>query len=97
MGGEQVKVNLGRLDQVIGELAGFDREIEQQIATLEGRVAALHTRWEGEAATKHVEAQAEWTKGAQLLADGIKGLHGASTAARRSFQETVATNKARFS
>ncbi|MBF9351919.1 MULTISPECIES: WXG100 family type VII secretion target [Mycobacteroides] len=56
MGGEQVKVNLARLDQVIGELAGFDNEIEQQIATLEGRVAALHTRWEGEAAAKHGEA-----------------------------------------
>lgn len=97
MGGEQVKVNLGRLDQVIGELAGFDTEIEQQIATLEGRVAALHTRWEGEAAAKHVEAQSEWTRGAQLLSNGIKGLHGASTAAHRSFQEAVAKNKARFS
>ncbi|WP_237077064.1 WXG100 family type VII secretion target [Mycobacteroides abscessus] len=60
MGGKQVKVNLGCLDQVIGELAGFDTEIEQQIATLEGRVAALHTRWEGEAAAKDVEAQSEW-------------------------------------
>lgn len=97
MGGEQVKVNLARLDQVIGELAGFDREIEQQIATLEGQVAALHTRWEGEAAAKHGEAQAEWTKGAQLLSDGIKGLHGASTQAHRSFAETIAANKARFS
>ncbi|WP_078327504.1 hypothetical protein [Mycobacteroides salmoniphilum] len=37
MGGERVKVNLARWDQVIGELAGFDKEIEQQIATLEGR------------------------------------------------------------
>lgn len=36
MDGEQVQVNLARLDQVIGELAGFDKEIEQQIATLEG-------------------------------------------------------------
>lgn len=97
MGGEQVKVNLGRLDQVIGELAGFDKEIEQQIATLEGRVAALHARWEGEAAAKHAEAQAEWTKGAQLLSDGIKGLHGASTQAHRSFAETIVANKARFS
>lgn len=97
MGGEQVKVNLGRLDQVIGELAGFDREIEQQIATLEGRVAALHTRWEGAAAAKHVEAQAEWTKGAELLANGIKGLHSASTQAHSSFAETIAANKARFS
>ncbi|WP_100483887.1 WXG100 family type VII secretion target [Mycobacteroides abscessus] len=97
MGGEQVKVNLGRLDQVIGELAGFDKEIEQQIATLQGRVAALHTRWEGEAAAKHVEAQSEWVKGAQLLSAGIKGLHGASTEAHRSFQQTVAANRARFS
>ncbi|WP_192176802.1 WXG100 family type VII secretion target [Mycobacteroides abscessus] len=76
MGGEQVKVNLGCLDQLIGELASFDKEIEQQITTLESRVSALHARWEGEAATKHVEAQAEWTKGAQLLSAGIKGLHG---------------------
>lgn len=97
MGGEQVKVNLARLDQVISELAGLDKEIEQQIATLEGRVAALHTRWEGEAAAKHVEAQAEWSKGAQLLSDGIKGLHGVSTQAHRAFAETVAANKARFS
>lgn len=97
MGGEQVKVNLDRLDQLIGELAGFDKEIEQQIATLEGRVAALHTRWDGEAAAKHIEAQAEWTKGAQLLSNGIKGLHGASTQAHRSFTETIAANKARFS
>ncbi|BAP95730.1 WXG100 family type VII secretion target [Mycobacteroides abscessus] len=96
MGGEQVKVNLGRLDQMIGELASFDKEIEQQIATLEGQVAALHTRWEGEAAAKHVEAQAEWTRGAKLLSDGIKGLHSASTEAHRSFQEAIAANKARF-
>lgn len=95
--GEQVKVNLGRLDQVIGQLAAFDNEMGQQIATLESRVAALHTRWEGEAAAKHVEAQAEWSAGAQLLADGIKGLHSASTEAHRSFTEAIAANKARFS
>ncbi|RIT43483.1 WXG100 family type VII secretion target [Mycobacteroides abscessus] len=97
MGGEQVKVNLARLDQVIDELAGFDKEIEQQIVTLEGRVTALHTRWEGEAAAKHIEAQAEWTKGAQLLSDGVKGLHSASTEAHSSYAETIAANKARFS
>ncbi|WP_307785508.1 WXG100 family type VII secretion target [Mycobacteroides abscessus] len=74
MGGEQVKVNLDRLDQVIGELAGFDKEIEQQIATLMGRVAALHTRWEGEAAAKHVEAQAEWTKGGAIAVGRHQGL-----------------------
>lgn len=97
MGGEQVKVNLGRLDQLIGELTSFDKEIEQQITTLESRVSALHARCEGEAATKHVEAQAEWTKGAQLLSAGIKGLHSASTEAHRSFQEIIAANQARFS
>lgn len=97
MGGEQVKVNLGRLDHVIGELGGFDKEIEQQIAALESRVAALHTRWDGEAAAKHIEAHDEWAQGAQLLSDGIRGLHGASAEAHRSFQETVAANRARFS
>lgn len=97
MGGEQVKVNLNRLDQLIGELAGFDTEIEHQIATLQSRVCALHARWEGEAAAKHVEAQVEWTKGAQLLSAGIKGLHGASTEAHRRFQETISANRARFS
>ncbi|TDZ45722.1 WXG100 family type VII secretion target [Mycobacteroides franklinii] len=97
MVGEQVQVNLSRLDQLIGELASFDKEIEQQITTLESRVATLHARWEGEAAAKHVEAQAEWTKGAQMLSAGIKGLHGASTEAHRSFQETIAANRARFS
>lgn len=97
MGGEQVQVNLNRLDQLIGELAGFDTEIEQQITTLQSRVCALHARWEGEAAAKHVEAQAEWTKGAQMLSAGIKGLHGASTEAHRSFQETISANRARFS
>ncbi|MEX3757233.1 WXG100 family type VII secretion target [Mycobacteroides abscessus] len=79
MSAEEIKVNLGRLDQVIGELAGFGKEIEQQIATLESRVTALHARWDGQAAAKHVEAHAEWAKGAQLLSDGIKGLHGAFT------------------
>jgi len=97
VGDEQIKVNLGRLDQVVGELDGFDKEMEQQISTLQGRVAALHTRWEGEAAAKHVEAQAEWNAGAQLLSHGIKGLHGASVEAHRSFQEAIAANKARFS
>lgn len=97
MGNEQVKVNLGSLDQMITELAGFDAEIEQQIAALESRVASLYTRWEGDAAAKHAQAQAEWAKGAQLLSDGIKGLHRASAAAHRSFQETIAANKARFS
>lgn len=97
MGNEQVKVNLGSLDQMIAELASFDTEIEQQIAALESRVASLHTRWEGDGATKHAQAQAEWAKGAQLLSDGIKGLHHASAAAHRNFQETVAANKARFS
>ena len=97
MGNEQVKVNLGSLDQMIAELAGFDTEIEQQIAALESRVASLHTRWEGDAAAKHAQAQADWTKGARLLSDGIKGLHRASADAYRSFQETIAANKARFS
>ena len=97
MGNEQVKVNLGSLDRVIAELAGFDTEIEQQIAALESRVASLHTRWEGDAATKHAQAQAEWTNGAQLLSEGIKGLHRASADAHHRFQEAIAANKARFS
>lgn len=97
MGAEEVKVNLGQLDKVIGELAGFDKEIEQQIATLESRVTALHARWDGEAAAKHIEAQAEWTKGAQLLSDGIKGLHKASAEAHRAFQAAITANRARFS
>lgn len=97
MGNEQVKVNLGSLDQIIAELAGFDTETEQQIAALESRVASLHTRWEGDAAAKHSRAQAEWAKGAQLLSEGMKGLHRASAEAHRSFQETIAANKARFS
>lgn len=96
MGNEQVRVNLGSLDRMIGELAGFDTEIEQQIAALESRVANLHTRWEGDAAAKHAQAQAEWAKGSQLLSEGIKGLHRASADAHRSFQETIAANKARF-
>ncbi|MEX3738858.1 MULTISPECIES: WXG100 family type VII secretion target [Mycolicibacterium] len=70
MGNEQVKVNLGSLDQMISELASFDTEIEQQIAALESRVASLHTRWEGDGAAMHAQAQAEWAKGAQLLSDG---------------------------
>ncbi|SPX82463.1 WXG100 family type VII secretion target [Mycobacteroides abscessus] len=97
MGSDLVKVNLGRLDQMIGELAGFDKKIELQITTLEGRVAALHARWEGEAAAKHVEAQTEWTNGAQLLVAGIRGLHDASSQAHRSFEDNIAANKARFS
>ena len=96
MGNDQIIVNLGFLDQMITDLAGFDAEIEQQIAALESRVARLHTGWEGGAAAKHAQAQAEWSKGAQLLSEGIKGLHRASADAHRSFQEIIAANKARF-
>ncbi|MCT7369143.1 WXG100 family type VII secretion target [Mycolicibacterium llatzerense] len=97
MGDEQVKVVLGSLDHAIEELAGFSSEIEQQIGDLQGRVAELHARWEGDAAAAHAQAQSEWAIGARMLADGINAMHRVSTKAHRDFETAIMANKARFS
>jgi uncharacterized protein YukE len=71
-------------------VCNFDEGISQQITAVQSRVAALHTRWEGMAAAKNAEAQAEWAKGTLQLGNGSKGLHCASAETQRSFTETIA-------
>lgn len=91
-----VRVDLARLTSAIEELQSFDRAIVDRLAELEGKVAALHVAWTGEAAAKHAEAHAEWREGAQRLADGVSRLASASAAANQDYRSTIEANRARF-
>lgn len=97
MADAHIKVDLARLNGAIEEIQAFDQAIAQQLAELEGRVAALHTGWRGEAAAKHAEAHAEWQKGAQNLADGVARLRAVSAAAHDDYRTIIEANRARFS
>lgn len=97
LGGEQVQVDLARLDQVIGELAVSTRRSSSRSRCWRGGSPPCTLAERAKCSQTCLKAQAEWTKGAQLPSEGIKGLHSASTQAHRSFAETIAANKARFS
>jgi len=93
----EVTINLAALDNVIGELAKFSTDVTSQLDALEGHIAHLHTRWEGEAANAHANAHAEWEQGARLMAEGIDALRRASVEAHAAFTATVQANRALFS
>lgn len=85
-------IDLDQLDTVIGQLGEYETILEQRLAELDARVAALQSRWTGSAADAQQEAHQEWMAGAQQMREALVGLRSAAAIAHENYASAVAAN-----
>ena len=85
-------VDLGRLDDTVTLLAARTAAIEDQLATLDTRIAALQSTWNGAAADAQLAAHREWLAGAQDMRDGLATMRAAAATAHANYTAAVDAN-----
>jgi WXG100 family type VII secretion target len=88
------RVELDRLDQVASRLAGLTAFMNDKLAELDRRVAALHDgSWSGRAASAHAEAHREWSAGAAEFNRGLADIESAAKQAHAKYSAAIVANK----
>lgn len=85
-------VDLVGLDDTVALLAARTVVIEDQLATLDTRIAALQDGWTGTAADAQLAAHREWLDGAQDMRDGLATMRAAVATAHANYSAAVEAN-----
>jgi WXG100 family type VII secretion target len=86
------RVDLSRLQDVIGDLATCERALELLTNDVEARVARLQESWEGEAADAQREAHQEWEAGLREMRAALAEMRKAAKTAHGNYGTAVSTN-----
>ncbi|WP_067574924.1 WXG100 family type VII secretion target [Nocardia acidivorans] len=86
------RVDLSGLQGLIDATAALEGAIEQQVAAIERRVAALHVNWSGAAAAGHRAAHEARVAGIAEMRTALVELRGKLHAARDSYLAVGETN-----
>jgi WXG100 family type VII secretion target len=84
------RVDLNHLDQTTARVAGLQGFVEDSLAGLDARIAAMHQQWSGAAAARHAAAHKEWMTAATTVREGIAAMRQAAADAHTAYTEGVA-------
>lgn len=90
--GESFSIDLGELDDVIGDVERCEQTLETLTADLERRIAALHDQWEGLSATAQREAHQEWARGMSDMRAALGQMRRAARVAHANYTKAITTN-----
>jgi len=85
-------VDLDLLDETVAELARGGAALDDLLAEVSSRVAALQVTWAGRAAVAHEGAQAEWEAGFRDMREALAAMRAAGRLAHGSYGEAATTN-----
>ena len=88
--GNEVAVQLHKLDDVVSALGAFNSDVTAQLDQLEQRIAQLHLQWAGSAAVAYQQAHAEWSEGARMMAESVQRMQSAAAATARRIRRSGA-------
>jgi ESAT-6 family protein len=86
-------VELDLLQDVVDRMAAFESGLEQRMAEVDARVAALHRDWSGVAASEQARAHREWLAGARHMREAISTLRAIGATAHANYTAAVAANR----
>ncbi|MFF0494035.1 WXG100 family type VII secretion target [Nocardia sp. NPDC004068] len=90
---EAFDVDLDRLESVVARLSGLAGFVDDHLATLDRKVAAVHAgSWTGVAAEAHRTAHREWAAGAAEFVAGISEMSAAARQAHGHYSEAQDVN-----
>ncbi|WP_280204438.1 WXG100 family type VII secretion target [Nocardia farcinica] len=89
---EPFRVDLAELDDITTRVAGFVGFLEDSLAGIQQRIAAVQAGWNGPSAIAANDAFARWLIGAQDVTDGIRDMQAAAVAAHQRYTAAVTTN-----
>ncbi|QIS08826.1 WXG100 family type VII secretion target [Nocardia arthritidis] len=90
------RVDLDHLDQVTTKIGGLLGFLDECLAGIVSRVAALHQEWRGAAATKHAQAHKDWAAGAAEVREGVEAMRAAAANAHTQYTEVAQLNLRMF-
>jgi WXG100 family type VII secretion target len=85
-------VDAGELWHAVDRMAACGSALHELAADLERRIASLHISWQGEAATAHQVAQAEWEHGFRTIREGLGTMQSAAGVAYDNYSAAVEAN-----
>jgi WXG100 family type VII secretion target len=80
------------LDEVVADMEHCESKLSGLTEKIEGDIAALHTIWEGLAATAQREAQEEWNDGMLAMRQSLKDLRAAARLAHTNYTGAAQAN-----
>lgn len=89
---EEFAVDTEALADAVERMAQFGRTAEALLAEIDATVKNLHISWDGEAASAHQRAHAQWEHGAALMRSALERLGRAGAVAHRNYQQAASTN-----
>lgn len=93
----EFEVDLPHLDEVVTKLANLTTYLTDHLATLDQKIATLHTGpWTGTAATAHRQAHAQWSKAAQQFTAGVSDMTTAARNAHTQYTNAITANTKMF-
>ncbi|MFJ4658039.1 WXG100 family type VII secretion target [Nocardia sp. NPDC088792] len=93
----EFEVDLPHLDEVVTKLANLTTYLTDHLATLDQKVATLHTgSWTGTAAEAHHRAHTEWSKAAQTFTTGVSNMTTAAHNAHTHYTNAITANTTMF-
>lgn len=85
-------VDLDELLATVDELGQVGEALDERLAEISARVAALHGTWGGRAACAQAAAQAEWEAGFREMRSGLAAMRGAGAQAHTHYSDAARTN-----
>ncbi|MGH3966651.1 MAG: WXG100 family type VII secretion target [Mycobacterium sp.] len=94
---EAFRVDPEALADAVERMSEFQRFAESLLPEIDSLVTHLHDTWAGQAADAHAEAHRHWTRGAAMMHEALRQLHGAGTTAHHNYTRAMATNTSMWS
>jgi WXG100 family type VII secretion target len=85
-------VDLPLLDSIVGDLASFERVLDERLAELDRVAVDLQVTWVGRAASAHAQAHREWLSGARRMRAGLEAMRLAARSAHDGYQAAGRAN-----
>lgn len=93
----RVAVDIDSLAAFVDEVARAEDELGHAHDEVDARMRALHTSWQGEAATAQAAAHERWRAGAQQLEQALAVLRSIARTAHGNYAGAVAANRQMWS
>src|SRR5262245_44610185 len=85
-------VDAAELSHAVDRMSACGSALHELAADLESQMSSLHISWQGEAATAHHVAQAEWQQGFHHIREALAVMRAASHVAHDNYRAAAETN-----
>lgn len=89
--------DVARLDELVAELAAFERRLEDAHAEVGACMHQLHLRWSGGAAVEQAAAHRRWTAAAAQMQGALATLRRAAAISAANYRAAVSAGRQMWS